>query len=251
MGGGWRVVGASVQGASHLKTGQLCQDANHWDVLPGGILVAAVSDGAGSAALAEVGAAVAATAAVDALRQELAGMPAPTDEEGWKLLLTAALQSARDAVEQAAQTHDRSLRDLAATLIVLVVAPDGVAAAQIGDGGVVVGDDEGNVIGLTAPQSGEYINETTFLTSPDSLSAAQVVFWPGNPRNVALFSDGLQMLALKMPGGEPYPPFFSPLFRFLVNATDGAQEQLAAFLRSPRVTERADDDLTLLLAARV
>jgi len=60
----------------------------------------------------------------------------------------------------------------------------------------------------------------------------------------------LQMLALKIPEGTPHGPFFAPLFRFsgTVKEDSDAKEQLESFLRSPRVSERTDDDLTLLLA---
>jgi hypothetical protein len=105
---------------------------------------------------------------------------------------------------------------------------------------------------LATPQSGEYVNETTFLTSPEALQTAQVGVWRGMPRYIAAFSDGLQMLALKMPAGLPHAPFFTPLFRFVASMTDAtdAQDQLATLLRSPRVREHTDDDVTLLLAAR-
>lgn len=74
----------------------------------------------------------------------------------------------------------------------------------------------------------------------------------GVPRHIAAFSDGLQMLALKMPAGLPHGPFFTPLFRFMTTVTDAAeaQAQVDAFLRSPRMREGTDDDLTLLLAVR-
>ena len=58
----WRALGASVRGTSHEKTGQPCQDAHCLELLPDGSLVAAVADGAGSAALGEVGAGVVADA---------------------------------------------------------------------------------------------------------------------------------------------------------------------------------------------
>jgi hypothetical protein len=69
---------------------------------------------------------------------------------------------------------------------------------------------------------------------------------------LALFSDGLQMLALKMPPGTPHPPFFAPLMRFVAQTRDRAtaEEHLRGFLQSPRIAERADDDLTLVLAVR-
>jgi serine/threonine protein phosphatase PrpC len=251
--GGWRVVAASVRGTSHARTGRPCQDAHHWDIWPEGILVAAVADGAGSATRGELGAEVAVRVAVEAIYPGPTIPPLPEDDEGWRLLLTNTLKAARGAVEAEAAAREVTARDLATTLIVVVATHELVVAAQIGDGAAVVSDGEANLIALTTPQSGEYINETTFLISPDALEKAQVTVWRGAPKHLAVFSDGLQMLALKMPDGTPHAPFFSPLFRFVANVTNEvqAQEQLAAFLCSPRITERADDDLTLLLATLV
>ena len=125
-------------------------------------------------------------------------------------------------------------------------------ALLVGDGAAVVGDDTDTLMALATPHSGEYINETTFITSPEAIQTAQVGVWHGVARHIAAFSDGLQMLALKMPAGLPHAPFFMPLFHFMASMTDAAdaQDQLAAFLRSPRVRERTDDDVTLLLAVR-
>ena len=53
--GGWQVLGASVPGAGHVRGGQDCQDAHRWRALPGGVLVVAVADGAGSAPRSELG----------------------------------------------------------------------------------------------------------------------------------------------------------------------------------------------------
>ena len=119
-------------------------------------------------------------------------------------------------------------------------------------GAAVVRDGDSDLIALTTPQSGEYLNETTFLTSPDALDTAQINVWCEVPEYVAAFSDGLQMLALKMPEGTPHAPFFVPLFDFVARMTDvaAAQEQLTAFLHSPRLRARVDDDVTLLIAAR-
>lgn len=245
----WRVVSASVSGTSHNSSGQPCQDAYHWEILPECVLVAAVADGAGSAALGEVGATVAAQTAVETVCTHIKLRSLKYDED-WRSLVADALQTAQMAVEAEAAARQVKVRDLATTLILVVVTPELVAAVQVGDGAAVVGDRQGNIIALTAPQSGEYINETTFLISPDVVEVAQVTVWHGTTAHIALFSDGLQMLALKLPEGTPHAAFFSPLFRFVEETTDEnqAQEQLVAFLRSPRVTARTDDDLTLLLA---
>ena len=243
----WRVVAASVAGSSHEKRGQPCQDANHWQTLPGGILIAAVADGAGSANLGEVGARVAVAAAVETISQQ---KPLSGDDLGWQNKLVDALRAARTAVMAESAVREVEARELAATLILLLATPELIVAAQVGDGAVVVGNGEQNIFPLTAPQSGEHINETTFLISDNAVETAQVKVWRGRPTHLAIFSDGLQMLALKMPMGLPHSPFFAPLFKFMTVVTDTgeATEQLEEFLRSPKVTGRTDDDLTLLLA---
>jgi hypothetical protein len=115
---------------------------------------------------------------------------------------------------------------------------------------VVVGDRDGNLIALTAPPFGDYVNETDFLCSPNLLKITQGRYWPIAPRFVAIFSDGLQRLALQMPEADPHPGFFSPLFKFVSETTEpsSAEDQLKTFLQSPRLRARTDDDTTLLLA---
>ena len=249
----WRVVAASVRGKSHEKVGQLCQDAHHWEKLPEGVLVATVADGAGSATLGKVGAIIAAQTAVETIRAKAPTPCSPDDEEGWQLLLSNALVAAKTAVEAEAVACKMTARDLATTLIIVIATPNLIAAAQIGDGVAVAEDGEGNIIALTAPQRGEYINETTFLVSPNALDKAQMNLWRRKAANIALLSDGLQLLALEINEGTPHVPFFSPLFKFMANVTNEteAKEQLVEFLHSPRIAERTDDDLTLLLATLV
>lgn len=245
----WRVVSASVTGTSHEKRSQPCQDAHRWKLLANDVLVAAVADGAGSATLAEVGAKMAVEAAVATVCQYQWSLP--DEEKGWQQLLSEAVQTARAAVEAEATIRETNPRDLASTLILVVATPELVAVAQVGDGATVVADGEGNIAALTVPPCGEYINETIFLVSPDAIATAQWQVWRGKLAQLAMFSDGLQLLALKMPEATPHTPFFSPLFRFAAQIQDEAeaQQQLESFLRSPRVTERTDDDLTLLLAS--
>ena len=244
----WRVVSASVAGTSHEKRGQPCQDANCWELLPEEMLVAAVADGAGSASLGNVGADIAVGAAVETISKHKADLVA--DDEAWYDLMLDALKAARLAIEAESVMQELEPREFATTLILVVAMPEMVTAAQVGDGAAVVGDREDRIFPLTVPQRGEHINETTFIISENALEEAQVKVWRGKPAHLAIFSDGLQMLALKMPIGLPHDPFFIPLFKFVAEVTDGeeATQELESFLRSPRVTGRADDDLTLLLA---
>ena len=247
---GWLAVGSSVRGIGHERSGLPGQDAHDLRV-EGAWLVAAVADGAGSAPLAQVGAPIAAREAVGgAVALLAAGVPA--DDDAWRTFCRRVLEGARKAVETETATRRASSRDLASTLIVTVAGPDVVVAAQIGDGASVCEDGDGQVCSLTRPPKGEYVNETTFLVSPGALDTAQTVVQRKSIRRLALFSDGLQMLALRLSDGAAHGPFFKPMFEFIAQVTDGgsAEGELEGFLLSPRIRDRADDDLTLVLAAR-
>lgn len=246
----WRVVAASVRGAAHLQNGLPNQDRLHWEHLPGALLVGAVADGGGSAQHAEIGAQTAVAAAVQAGLERLPKLPAPLTPEIWAATAREVLEAARQAVLDRAATVPARPGDLACTLIFFAVTPEWAGAAQIGDGAVVLEDAAGQFTALTRPPEGEYLNETTFLISTDALATAQFPWLPGRFPRLAAFTDGLQMLALKFPGGVPHAGFFRPMLRFADADTDpeAARTRLAALLESPRFTDRTDDDLTLLLA---
>lgn len=186
--------------------------------------------------------------------------PKPSEESGdssepsatpspLETVLRETLAAAREAVEAEAERQAIAVGEYASTAIAIVATSEWVAVAQIGDGATVVRDIDGSAIALTQPQQGEYANQTTFLTSDDALDTAQTRIWHGRATHLALFSDGLQRLALQMPEGTPFDRFFNPLFQFVAQDLDETEgnRQLAAFLQSPRVTQRTDDDLTLLL----
>ncbi len=245
----WRVIGATARGSGHERAGQPCQDAQCWAVEPGGVLLAALADGAGSATFGEVGAIVATRAAVKALRR---GVEARAPG-GWEQVMRGALEAAQAAVRAEALEQGYEVGLYATTLLAAAVMPELAAAVQVGDGAIVAGTTGGRLVALTTPQTGEHLNDTMFLTSPDALEAARVVVWRGRLGHLAMLSDGLQMLALSMPRGEPHGPFFRPLFRFVSQTADevAGRKRLRSFLASQRVRRRTDDDLSLLLAAAV
>ena len=247
----WKVVAASVAGVSHAKTGLPCQDAHGVKPLDGGGLIAAVADGAGSAMLAEVGARIAVEVSVQTLERRIlaardANAQISSDD------LKEVLAAVQLALETESNARQEPLRELATTLLLVAVSAEQVAVLQVGDGAVVAINAQQELFALTVPPDAEYANATTFVTSPDALESAQIVLQTLPITALALFSDGLQRLALKLPAGAPHAPFFTPLFGFARGLADEAQgaAQLASFLRSPRITERADDDLTLVLGVR-
>jgi hypothetical protein len=188
---------------------------------------------------------------VKTLAKNLAWGDAPTDEVAWKVLLGNAFSKARRGIKAYAAAQNIPVTEFATTLLVVVAGAGFATAAQVGDGAIVASSQAGEVFTLIPPEPSEYANVTTFLTSLDSVEQTRFAHWCGPLGHLALLSDGLQFLALRMPEGEAHPPFFEPMFRFCGESEDPlvASTQLAAFLGSPRVRDKADDDLTLLMAS--
>lgn len=102
------------------------------------------------------------------------------------------------------------------------------------------------------PMSGEYANMTHFLTDEDAINQMVTKTYPDIALRVAVFSDGLQRLALNMADNTAHDPFFANFFKVLGTSTPEQEEHLhgalVRFLQSPAVNDRTDDDKTLALA---
>ena len=252
----WRVIRASVQGTSHAKTGQPCQDSSSVAMdAPDGMLIAAVADGAGSAALSADGSRIAADAATRTAVGLIRLHVRPLYEGTLKEILQKSVRAARDELKAESQRRKEELREFSTTLIVAICAPEITGTAQIGDGAAVSAGNDGDGYTLfSAPQRGEYANTTNFITSGSWRSwqdSLDVRTRHGGVSRLAMFTDGIQAIALTSAANNaPHAPFFDPLFGWAEKQedTDSAGQGLAAFLSSDRVTARADDDLTLLLA---
>jgi hypothetical protein len=249
---GWHVAGASVQGTSHRERGVPCQDAHLCSALPSGELLIAVADGAGSAPRAEEGAGLAVQYAILSLEVALRDEP-PADEVAWRALMMQPFADAREAIARHATQSQTPLRDFATTLACAVLTRDRLVVGQIGDGVAVARDAGGNLLLVAQPQRGEYANEAYFLTLPDVADHVEIRIFDMVAHTLAMSTDGLLRLALRLPACEPHAPFFGPLFAFIAAASDEtlAAQQLADFLASPRVCARTDDDKTLVLAVRL
>lgn len=248
----WRIVGASVEGTSHRARATGCQDAFASRALPDGTLILAVADGAGSAPRSAEGAVRAAEHVVTSLRR-MALKRRPVTDDDWARVMRRAFLNARLSVLAVARGARRPPRDFATTLTCAVLTDEWLVVGQVGDGLVVVRDGAGQLHAPVRPSRGEYANETAFLTMPGMTHALQVAVTPLRGAAIAVMTDGLLRLAAKVPGYEPFPPFFAPLFAFVDSAADAARAAgaLAQFLDSERVNGRTDDDKTLVLAARL
>lgn len=247
----WRVIHARATGTSHLNSGLACQDALGWCVLPCGLLAIALADGAGSAPLAETGANLAVETALASLQKADANQ-VPQDMQAWGDAVRQAFLAARQCLLQEAADTSQPVNALATTLICLVAAEDGLVLGQVGDSLLVARTPQGDLYTLSRAQRGEYANETTFLTMPDALDRTYIQAVELDLAGLAVMSDGLLRLAVKLPEYTPHAPFFAPLWTFAARTGDNTQanQQLAEFLASDRVCSRTDDDKSLVLAVK-
>jgi hypothetical protein len=247
----WRFAAGQSTGSSHEKLNLPCQDRMVC-LVPEGTdsLIAVVADGAGTAGLAQQGAEVAVWT-VSAMAQ--LGIRAGRKDYA-EVLREAAVLAHQRLSEAAAERH-ASIRDLACTLLAVIVAPIGGAALQIGDGAIVIGTQELAWRHVFWPQKGEYANTTSFLTDESSLARAEIAALPDETLDVAMFSDGLEPLALHFANRTAHAPFFRTAFAPLhackePGESSALSQSLTNLLTSQPVRARTDDDASLILATR-
>jgi hypothetical protein len=238
----WKLVFGSVQGTSHAQSGTQCQDYCAGNV-SGATLVAACADGAGSAQLSALGA----KASVDRFLEVACCNTKPTREQ-----VEIWVSSARERLLEMAAEHGSTPRQLACTFLAALIGEGWAAFAQIGDGVIVYDHSDGYAYAFW-PDNGEYANTTHFLSEDEFRQHLNISIVDNNVNDVAIITDGLQMLALDIANATVYDRFFAPLFDAMRFGPDGCElkASLIAFMDSKRVNDRTDDDKTLLLATRI
>lgn len=249
----WSWIGACSIGTSHLTRGSGCDDAGacvEIETRNGATLVAVVSDGAGSASHSKIGSnIVAAGFCRSALKfARRGGRPRDLDKEAaceW-------VDDLRDRIEQASVRENEPRRSFAATLVGCLAQSDGLAVVHVGDGACAIrfrAEREWRV--PSWPVQGEYASTTNFVTD-DPEPLVNVVYLDGDVAEIALFSDGLEKLALDFATKTAFTPFFTSMLKTLPHAGSGRHRQLSrdlrTFLNGPSVITRTDDDKTLIMA---
>ena len=254
----WKHVAQSLQGPSHAADGSVCQDSHLVQVLgkddgsdtSAQTILACVADGAGSAKRSDIGSALACKTIAECATQFL-----ETHGDFKQLQLNKVLgwcETLREKLRAAADENSCKMRDLATTLCVAILAPEGSFFFQIGDGAITACNN--GVYGVVFwPQSGEYANVTNFVTSDLFKNHLEFQATTSRISEVALFTDGIERLALNFESQTPHMPFFKPLFQAVRSSANGSNlaDDLGKFLESDSVKNRSDDDKTLILATQL
>jgi hypothetical protein len=252
----WCWIGACSTGSSHIRAGTGCQDnAACMELVVGAenFLLAIVSDGAGSAKFSSIGSRLAvecfARCAVSHL-QNFQSLDSITSD-----LVRDWIDDIRNRIFRSAELRGTEPRQLAATLIGALVCSNRAIVCHVGDGACVLRRKGGDLWEVPSwPAHGEYATSTYFITD-DPEPRLQFNSMEGEFSELAMFSDGIERLALDFLNKSASDRFFNPMFAPLAKLGPGRDRGLSVSLRkyldSPRVLERTDDDKSLLLARRV
>jgi hypothetical protein len=249
---GWKYAAASVIGTSHQNSSEgVCQDSHAVSYLKhASALIAIVSDGAGSASHAHIG---------SRLTCEFISREAQAVDPGH--LFTEAfarntIEIVRSVLFDEADKEGLEIRDFACTMLVAILSANQSSFWQVGDGAICVRRTESESYNcIYWPDKGDYANVTFFVTDIRAQQETQVCVRSEGFDEVALFTDGIERLALDFTAKEAHSKFFGGLFPHMRSLPGGYSEDLAkqieGFLGSERVNQRTDDDKTLILASRV
>jgi len=250
----WKWTGTSVTGQSHTDRNEQGQDYHQTRVVQLSdkeFFISLVSDGAGSTKNGGQGAKIACENVVNNIISSIRNTEdiADLSEEKIREWVT----SARDSLDTIAKKNELPLREYACTLLGAIVSDHNSIFFQIGDGGIVTNFDS-HYEPVFWPEQGEYAN-TTFFVSDEKFSQHLTIKKINSvPKEIALFTDGLQNLVLSYSEKTAHSGFFIPLFEFIRTRPDneftGKEQQLKQFLNRPEIKARSDDDKTLVLATR-
>lgn len=244
----FRSYNYQVRGKRHELSGIVGQDRTAY-LSRSGIQVLCLADGAGSAKQAEFGAQRVVDAGcalfVDAGR-DLFTMD---DNEVRSMVMDTLLSR----LEETSHRLECTIKDLASTFLAVVVTDEDFMAVHIGDG-VVGAEDEGRLVVLSAPDNGEFANETVFVTSRRAEASMRVV--RGKTQGVTgfiLMSDGTAD-SLHNQRGNALASACSKLMRIVADGPgSGKNPEFKRQLRrimDTQIRTRTDDDCAIGILAR-
>jgi len=238
----WRVYGASAIGKGHIDAGLPCQDS-FATTFDNERLAAVVCDGAGSASRSELGASECANVICTFLTTA-ASVPAISVDQTF---IEQAVKAARARIEIRALEASLPTRELACTLVGVILFSHGGYLFHVGDGMAVVEFPDGSSI-LSMPENGEYSNETFFVTSDDWQPHLRITPFVGQASCICLMSDGAMPFAINREKSGLFGPFINPVRTYLSTVTESeGSEALKATLADERTWSITSDDKTLLV----
>lgn len=252
----WRWAGACSIGVSHIKANLECQDRAGCLTVETGcgpVVIAVVSDGAGSARKAARGASIVCSEFHRRARTYLRSGGALADVDAD--LVADWIDTIRERINFAASAAELQPRDYAATLVALLASDTHSVVVHVGDGAAVVRDRDTREWSVPSwPFRGEYASTTRFVTD-DPEAQFEIVHVAAPIDRFAVFSDGIENLVLDHREKSAPAAFFERLLQPVVTwEGTGRSRRLSRHLRDylggEKVCAATDDDKSLILGAQ-
>lgn len=182
----WKITGTAVQGRSHIANDIPCQD-KIFSMSENGITAIALADGAGSASMSHYGAETAVKTVCEYICDNFEDI---IKEPEAFTVKKAIMTHIRECLEELVEEFECDLYEVSSTLIAAAADNENVLLIHIGDG-IAGYFKNGELLVASYPDNGEFKNETTFTTSPDTLQRMRLL--KGNIAGISgfvLMSDG-------------------------------------------------------------
>ena len=197
-----------------------CQDTSECKIVQDmsgeKVLVAVVSDGAGSAKFSDQGSSLACSLFVKEVSRYLGSGKTVKDLD--RSFIENWIDHFQKEISLEAKNLEVSSREFACTILAAIVGNDYAAFFQVGDGAIVILNPESETKEETYeqnfwPDKGEFENTTYFITDP--MVKKNIMFDPLDRRveEISLFTDGIQHLTLHYQSQTVHNPFFKPMFK--------------------------------------
>ena len=245
------VVAERVIGASHLRSGKPCQDEAGWQVVSDTVAVA-VADGHGTSRHGDIGARLAVQVALAALVRftedlgERASNPIEVRKYAEHPLRTQLVRAWKERVRAKAESDDPRFLEYGSTVLAAAATPDFLLLGQLGDGDILLVDEDGTVNVPLPADPASFADETHSLCLPEAEHAFRVRVLPAPEREslLLLSTDGY---------GKSYPTDLAfkqigPGYLQLVreHGISGLAPLLRGFLTEV-TTQGSGDDIALAL----
>jgi hypothetical protein len=155
------------------------------------VLIAALATGAGPAAQAEIGAALAVSALLNILEEDMSGY---LERDRLATFLRGAVGEVQLTLELQAHQDKRPVRDYASALLAVILTGNGGVIGQIGGSGALVQEEKGAWHPVRWPRQGGYAHEARWITDADAFAAFQIAELSSAPSRICLFSSPLERI---------------------------------------------------------
>ncbi len=249
----WRHASSVVRGNDHIENDLPCQD-NVAYKLSKGIEVIALSDGAGSKPMSQIGSEVATKTICEYMVEEFDniyffsekyGKTKDEIEEQKKIIKENIFNYVKKNLLLQAK-GEIEFEELACTLLFFARKGEKYIMGHIGDGVIAgsfsAGKDQ-QVKVLSAPENGEQINITFFLTDPDAIDHLRITCGKfTNLTGVMLMSDGPEEVLFQ---GHELHENVTKLFNNFNDFTSEKYNKVINKFLSTQVAQYSYDDLSL------